>query len=86
VTLRRRVAMTVGALAAAGVLGTATWIALPLPARFAAGTTGAGVTIVDRDGIPLRMTRGAGGAREQWVPYSALDPAGHPLCLFVHGE
>ncbi|MBW8771049.1 MAG: penicillin-binding protein 1C [Gemmatimonadetes bacterium] len=72
-TLRRRFAIVGGALALASVLGAATWIALPLPARFTAGTSGAGVTIVDRDGIPLRTTRGAGGAREQWVPYAELD-------------
>jgi penicillin-binding protein 1C len=74
VRLRRRIALGGGALALAGVLGAGTWIALPLPARFATGTAGAGVTIVDRDGIPLRTTRGADGAREQWVPYAKLDP------------
>ena len=73
-TLRRRIAIIGGTVALASVLGAATWIALPLPPRFAAGATGAGITIVDRDGIPLRMTRGADGAREQWVPYAALDP------------
>jgi len=74
VTLRRRIAIGAGALALAAAIGVATWIALPLPARLTAGTGGAGVTIVDRDGIPLRTTRGANGAREQWVPYAKLDP------------
>lgn len=33
-----------------------------------------GVTLVDRNGIPLRDTRAAGGERWRWIPIAEMDP------------
>jgi len=49
------------------------WVALPLSKSELARDGGQGVTIEDRDGIPLRSTRADDGSNARWVPYEGID-------------
>ena len=73
-TLVRRAVFAAAVLAILSIAGTATWIALPLPAGLLASeASDHGVLLVDRNGLPLRSTRAADGSRAQWVPYDRID-------------
>ncbi|MGE5732703.1 MAG: hypothetical protein ACM37U_12220, partial [Gemmatimonas sp.] len=49
------------------VAATVVWIALPLSPSLLARDGGQGVTIEDRNGIPLRSTRADDGSNARWV-------------------
>ncbi|HMA25239.1 MAG TPA: penicillin-binding protein 1C [Gemmatimonadaceae bacterium] len=57
-----------------GIAATVVWIALPLSPSLLARDGGQGVTIEDRNGIPLRSTRADDGSNARWVPYERIDP------------
>src|SRR5206468_1971912 len=65
------------AAAAAGcvlALGTALWIATPLPAGVASPAPVPRLVVEDRAGLPLRATRAADGSRGGWTPLAEVDP------------
>ncbi|MDB4912813.1 MAG: penicillin-binding protein [Gemmatimonadetes bacterium] len=61
-------------LAVLAMVAPVVWIALPLPQQMTARPKNAGVTITDRNGLPLRSTRAKDGSVEQWVAYEHIDP------------
>jgi penicillin-binding protein 1C len=64
-----------GAVAAlAAVLGTAGWIARPLPAEFARPAPVPALAIQDRGGMLLRATRSPDGSRGGWTGMDEVDP------------
>ena len=67
--------LLLGALGATGVAAVtgAIWIALPISSSLTRDG-GQGVTIEDRNGIPLRSTRAGDGSKARWVPYDRIDP------------
>jgi penicillin-binding protein 1C len=69
-TIVRGVLSVAGAAAAAAGI----WIALPLSPSLLTRDGGQGVTIEDRNGIPLRATRADDGSNARWVPYERMDP------------
>jgi penicillin-binding protein 1C len=70
----RRAAAICGIAAGTLACVAGAWLAWPLPAEFSRYASGGGVTILDRDGIPLRSTRSADGSEARWVPYDRIDP------------
>jgi penicillin-binding protein 1C len=64
------------AVAALGIAAAATvaWILRPVPASLLAPDAALGLTIDDRDGVPLRSTRAADGSDARWVVYDRIDP------------
>jgi penicillin-binding protein 1C len=59
----------------AGMVALAAWLAMPvgaMPATLTRGTTG--LTLTDREGMPLREVRAADGSRARWLPLAAIDP------------
>jgi len=70
----RRAAALVGLGVVAALAASAAWIARPVPADALALDGGQGVTIEDRNGIPLRSTRANDGSDARWVPYDRIDP------------
>ena len=66
------------------VLAPAAWIALPLPAALLRQPRAPTLRLLDRSGAPLRTTRSAAGARQEWVPLAELDPS--LLVAFVAAE
>lgn len=74
---RRSLRRALRALAASVTLvvaGTTTWIMVPPSARVLQTPAALGVTITDRDGVPLRDTRGPDGARWRWISLAEIDP------------
>lgn len=62
-------------VAAAVLIGAVLgWVAWPLPASVTARADGVALTVVDRNGLPLRATRSADGSQERWVPFDRIDP------------
>jgi penicillin-binding protein 1C len=66
--------MAGAAAALAAVLGTAGWIARPLPAEFARPAPVPALAIQDRGGMLLRATRSADGSRGGWTGMGEVDP------------
>lgn len=62
--------------AAAGAAGAAVaaWVAWPLPASLLAPPATTSLTVLDRFGQPLRISRAGGDADQRWVPLSKVDP------------
>ena len=77
-------ALTGGATIVAGVLALGVWVLMPLPAHLLDPPEGAGVRILDRNGVLLRSTRAADGTRDRWIPLDAMDP--DLLVAFVAAE
>jgi len=77
------VAATLGAVLCltAGVL---VWVMLPLPDAMLRQPRTPTLRLLDRAGAPLRTTRTAEGALQQWLPLGELDPA--LLVAFVAAE
>ncbi|MBW3654580.1 MAG: penicillin-binding protein 1C [Gemmatimonadetes bacterium] len=71
---RRARWMSGAAAALAAVLGTAGWIARPLPAEFARPAPVPALAIQDRGGMLLRATRSADGSRGGWTGMGEVDP------------
>jgi len=71
--LRRALLAGVASIALAAA-GMAVWIVVPPPAHVLATPTALGVTVTDRDGVPLRDTRGPDGARWKWIALADIDP------------
>jgi penicillin-binding protein 1C len=73
-----RVGARIGAvltmLSTAIAVGTAVFVALPLPPAMADPAPVAGVTLVDRHGAPLRTTRHVDGSRGRPVTLDEVDP------------
>src|SRR5688572_30414119 len=65
----------VGACVAALVVpvAIAAWIAWPLPAELRAPQPVPSVTLLDRNGLPLRTTRSPDGERGGWLPIEQID-------------
>ena len=59
--------------AAVVVAATVLWIAIPLPRSMRVAEPVASVTLLDRNGQPLRATRSAAGERGGWLPIDAID-------------
>ena len=66
------------------LLGTAAWIALPLPRGMLTPPAVASLTLEDRNGIVLRGTRTDAGALQRWVSLGDIDP--DVLAAFLAGE
>ena len=69
---------------ALGSVALVAWVLWPLPAGVRTEPTASGVTLLDREGLPLRSARVAGGARQRWVPIAEMDP--DLLTAFVAAE
>ena len=54
--------------------GFLVWVTRPIPAAMLAPPSEQSLVLTDRNGLPLRTTRGEAGARQRWVPLSELDP------------
>ncbi len=63
-------ALVVFGAAAAGV---ALFLARPVPAHLLAPERGLGITIEDRNGVPMRSTRAVDGSQARWVSYDLID-------------
>ncbi|HEY0811239.1 MAG TPA: biosynthetic peptidoglycan transglycosylase, partial [Longimicrobiales bacterium] len=50
------------------------WMLWPLPNELAHPQPIASVTLLDRNGLPLRTTRSPEGARAGWLPIEQMDP------------
>src|SRR5687768_11609282 len=50
------------------------WIAWPLPAELRTPQPVPSVTLLDRNGLPLRTTRSPDGVRGGWLPIEQIDP------------
>jgi penicillin-binding protein 1C len=74
--VRRRPVITALLFAGAVVACAAAWVAWPLPndVRRAELPAGTGITLTDREGVVLRITRAADGSRVRWMPLAAIDP------------
>jgi penicillin-binding protein 1C len=70
---RRALALLFGA-AGAAVAVTVLWILAPLPSALLEAESGTAMTIEDRHGLPLRLTRSTDGSRAQWIAYGEIDP------------
>lgn len=71
----RRVFTGVATAVCAVSLGTAAWVFTPPDDNVMAPPASLGLTLTDRDGVPLRNTRAPGGERWRWVPIAQMDPA-----------
>lgn len=71
---QRRAALVAACIAAALPLAAAAWIAWPLPASIRTAQPVTSVTLLDRNGLPLRTTRSDDGMRGGWVPIERIDP------------
>jgi penicillin-binding protein 1C len=60
------------------------WIWWPIDRRLLAPPGDDGMALLDRSGIPLRVTRAADGSRQQWLALADLDP--DLLVAFVAAE
>jgi penicillin-binding protein 1C len=60
------------------------WVMLPLPAGILRQPPTPTLRLLDRAGAPLRTTRTAEGALQQWIPLAELDPT--LLVAFVAAE
>jgi penicillin-binding protein 1C len=56
------------------VAAVAGWVAWPLPAALLAPPATTSVTVLDRFGQPLRMSRAADDADQRWIPLGDADP------------
>jgi len=72
-TMRRALLAVAGSVTLV-VAGTAAWMLVPPNARVLGTPAALGVTITDRDGVPLRDTRGPDGARWRWISLAEIDP------------
>lgn len=72
-TLRRTLLAVAGSVTLV-VASTAAWMLVPPNPRVLGTPAALGVTITDRDGVPLRDTRGPDGARWRWIPLAEIDP------------
>ncbi|HEX6559755.1 MAG TPA: penicillin-binding protein 1C [Longimicrobiales bacterium] len=61
-------------LGAAPLAAAAAWIAWPLPESITRPQPVASVTLLDRNGLPLRTTRSAQGTRGGWIAIDDVDP------------
>jgi penicillin-binding protein 1C len=66
-------AVSAAVSAAAGAAGVA-WLLVPPDAALLARPVALGVTLTDREGVPLRDTRGPDGTRWRWRSLAELDP------------
>ena len=62
-------AATLGSMAL--VLGV--WMAGPIPAAVLTRDAGLGLTLEDRNGVPLRSTRAIDGSDSRWLAYERID-------------
>jgi penicillin-binding protein 1C len=71
-----RLRIVVGACCAilAVPLTFAAWIAWPLPAELRTAQPVTSVTLLDRNGMPLRTTRSPDGVRGGWLEIERIDP------------
>jgi penicillin-binding protein 1C len=72
-TVDRRIYRRTGAALVAFTAMTAAWIAMPLPRELAQPQPVASVTLLDRYGLPLRITRSAQGERGGWLSIDQID-------------
>jgi penicillin-binding protein 1C len=77
------VAATLGAVLCL-TAGLLVWVMLPLPDAMLRQPRTSTLRLLDRAGAPLRTTRTAEGALQQWLPLGELDPA--LLVAFVAAE
>ena len=63
-----------GAALGAVAVGTGVWISRPIPVTLLSADGALGLTIEDRNGVPLRSTRAADGSDARWVVYDRVDP------------
>ncbi|MGH7467419.1 MAG: penicillin-binding protein 1C [Longimicrobiales bacterium] len=70
---RRRVVRGSVMAAAIGLCALAVWIAWPLPDALARPQPVSSVTLLDRNGLPLRTTRSPAGERGGWVSIQQID-------------
>lgn len=59
---------------AVGVAALVGWVLLPLPAELAEPQPVPSVTLLDRNGLPLRTTRSPAGERGGWLAIEHIDP------------
>jgi penicillin-binding protein 1C len=69
----RRARVAAG-IALIGVVAIVAWIALPLPNALAHPGPVPRLVLLDRHGVPLRITRADGGSRGGWTSLDELDP------------
>jgi penicillin-binding protein 1C len=69
-----RVAAAGGLTAAIAMLLGSVWIGWPVSSHTLNGAQAQGVSVEDRNGVPLRTTRAADGSQTRWVPYEQIDP------------
>ena len=65
--------MAAVAIAGAGAIATAGFIAWPLPRALTAPIAQPALTLTDRAGVVLRTTRAADGSRARWLPIADID-------------
>ena len=70
----RRLAIGMAVALGTGAAAIAVWIARPIPSDVLGPDAALGLTIEDRNGIPLRSTRAADGSDSRWVTYDRIDP------------
>jgi penicillin-binding protein 1C len=69
-----RVAAAGGLAFAAGLLACGIWTCWPISPAILSGTQAQGISVEDRNGVPLRTTRAADGSQTRWMPYEQIDP------------
>jgi penicillin-binding protein 1C len=72
-TALRRVLAGAFVIATAASLAAAAWVAWPLPRELRTPQPVPSVTLLDRNGVPLRTTRSPDGARGGWLSIDQLD-------------
>ncbi len=70
----RRLAFGAAAAVCVFALALTAWVLTPPDPSVFARPVALGVTLTDRDGIPLRDTRAPGGERWRWIPLAEMDP------------
>mgnify|MGYP002780264286 CR=1 FL=1 len=73
-TQLRRTLAYAGATGALSVCAITAWVCTPPDAALLAQPAALGVTLTDRDGIPLRDTRAPDGSRWRWRSLNEIDP------------
>ncbi len=70
----RRIAAGAGLALVTVLLAGAAFLLTPPDPSVLAPPSELGITITDRDGVPLRDTRAPSGVRWRWVPIAEMDP------------
>jgi penicillin-binding protein 1C len=73
-TRLRRAVASVTVLTTVGAAAFGAWLLTPPDPTLLARPAALGLTLTDRDGLPLRDTRGPEGTRWRWRPIGELDP------------